>query len=332
MALDGPPAAVAPNATAEHEAAGGDFDAALSAAMADDTEQGLSTETETAQDVNAPKPEAGKTADAAETEEVADVAAEAKPVEKPPEPKQEEDSEAKKLRAGFTALARDRGKLREREAAAIAKEQAAQVYSQKAQAYDQLIRQMEADPVAIFKAHPRADELINKLLDGIVASEKSPAEREVAKLREEVARDKANLEAQKTAQLVENWKQTIRADVTKEADKFDLVNSLGQHEAVIQTITDYYTQYNGAILDVATAAQAIEDLLEAGVKKSKKFGSRAPVPSAQPVPGKTAPASRKAGSVTLASVHSSELPSGDGDDLPLDDPNERFRRVMAGLG
>jgi hypothetical protein len=35
--------------------------------------------------------------------------------------------------------------------------------------------------------------------------------------------------------------------------------------------------------------------------------------------------------VTLSSVHSSELPSGDEDDLPLDE-SERFKRVMAAIG
>jgi hypothetical protein len=43
MALDGPPQAAA-NATAELNEAGGDFDAAMSAAMADDEAAGISPE------------------------------------------------------------------------------------------------------------------------------------------------------------------------------------------------------------------------------------------------------------------------------------------------
>lgn len=348
MALDGPPIVangVAPNATAEHEAAGGDFDAAMAAAMADDTDEGLNVETETADDVNAPvaKPAAGKTADEAEKEGAEEVEAKAeepaaKPKDEKPKP---EDDDGIKLRSGFRALARDRQKIREREAAATVKEQAAAQYAQKAQAFDQVIARLKAGDATLLQ-EVGGDELINKFLDGVIASEKTPAEREVAKMRAELDRRDAEAKTREQQQVVETWKASVRSAVTAQADTFDLVNSLGHHDAVIATIEAYYAQYstkdaNGnvivpAILDVATAAQAVEDTLAKGLAKSKKFGARVPVNNAPPAKGTTAPSSRKAGSVTLSSVHSSELPSGDGDDLPLDDPNERFRRVMAGIG
>jgi hypothetical protein len=331
MALDGPPQAAA-NATAELNEAGGDFDAAMSAAMADDEAAGISPESEidnVAPEPNAPKPKAGKTADDAEKED--------KPVEakaEKPEPKKDEakpeDEDGIKLRSGFRALARDRQKIREREAAVVQKEQAAQQYVQKAQLFDQVIQRLREGDVKLLH-EVGGDELINKFLDGVIATEKSPAEREVARMRAELDKERADRTAREQAQQVESWKQSIRQTVTAGGDAFDLVNSLGQHEAVIQTITDYYAKYNGAILDVETAAQTIENLLEQGVAKSKKFGKREPVQTAQPGKGPPAPTSRKTGSVTLSSVHSSELPSGDEDDLPLDE-SERFKRVMAAIG
>lgn len=335
MALDGPPQA-APNATAEHEEAGGDFDAALAAAMEDDAAEGTSVETELAPEPNAPRPKAGKTADAAEGEpgegEEPDLAA--KPEDKPPEPKKDEakpeDEDGIKLRSGFRALARDRAKLREREATAAAKEQAAGAHVQKSQLLDVVIQRLRTEPIGVIR-ELGGDELVNKLLDGVIESEKSPAEREVAKLKAELARDKAALAEREQLQQIENWKAGVRQAVSGAGEAYDLVNSLGQQDAVIQVITDYFAKYQGAVLSVEDAAAAVEQTLAKGLEKSKKFGPRAPVNSATPGKGTPAPPARKGGSVTLGSVHSSELPAGADDDLPLDDPAERFKRVMATL-
>lgn len=332
MALDGPPQAAA-NATAELDEAGGDFDAAMSAAMSDDEAAGVEPGSEDlAPNPTAPvaKPDAGKTADEAEK---ADKGPETK-AEKP-DPKKDdakpEDEDGVKLRSGFRALARDRQKIREREATVAAKEQAAQQHTQKAQLFDVVLQRLRAGDVSLLQ-EVGGDELVNKFLDGVIATEKSPAEREVLRMRAELDRERADRTAREQAQQVESWKQSIRQAVSVGGDAYDLVNSLGQHEAVIQTITDYYAKYNGAILDVDTAAQAVEGILEQGVAKSKKFGKREPVQTAQPGKGTPAPSGKKPGSVTLSSVHSSEIPSSDGDDLPLDNDHERFKRVMVAIG
>jgi hypothetical protein len=339
MAIDGPPAAAAPvaaNATAEHEAAGGDFDAALAAAIADDTSEGVTTDQDqaSAEDVNAPAPETDKAEPDAEDETPKDLPAKAA------KPKAEETEPAKlrvaieaevktKLRAEFSALARDRSKLRERESAATATEQRAKAWEQKAAAFDNVVARLHADPAAVIR-EAGGDELVNKLLDGIVASEKSPAEREVAKLKADLERRDNEQKAREQQAVVDQWHASVRNEVAGN-EAFDLVNSLGQHDAVIATIEAYYNKYNGTILDVATAAQAVEDTLSKGLAKSKKFGARAPATNAQPSKGNPAPSGRKPGSVTLSSVHSSEVPASGEDDLPLD-PEKRFRALMASVG
>jgi hypothetical protein len=340
MALDAPPAATAPvaaNATAEHEAAGGDFDAAMAAALADDTAEGVSTDTETAEDVNAPVAEAKADDKPKGDEPAADPELKAtKDKDGKPEPqKLRESIEAEvkaKLRGEFSALARDRSKLRERETGAAATEQRAKIYEQKAQSFDVLVSRLIAGDVSVLhQLGAPGDEVINKLLDGVVASAKSPAEVEVARLKADLERRDAEAKAREQQTVVETWKASVRQEVAAAAETFDLVNSLDQHDAVIATIEAYYAKYNGAILPVADAAQAVEDTLAKGLAKSKKFGARAPGTNAQPSKGDPAPSGRKPGSLTLSSVHSSEVPASGEDDLPLDNPQERFRRVMAGL-
>lgn len=310
------------NATAEAEAAGGDFEAAMSAAMADDVAEGTPVEP----DAVAPEP----SAPVEKPDEGTEKPAEPKKDEKKPEPEvSAEDAEAKKLRAGFAALARDRGKLRDREAAAQQLETRAKAWETDATAFRGVKDRIVKDPLGLIREHG-GDELVNKLLDDIVASEKSPAERQVEALQKRLDDEKQAAAQRDTEQLVSNWKANIVKAVQDAGEKYDLVNSLDHHEAVIDTITAYAVKYGGAALDVATAAQAVEDTLAKGLAKSKKFGARAPGINAQPAKGTTAPSARKSGSgTTLSSVHSSELPPSE-EDLPLD-PQERFKRLMGSL-
>jgi sulfur relay (sulfurtransferase) DsrC/TusE family protein len=319
--------APAANATAEHEAAGETFEQALEAAMADDSADGTTPVEETAPEPTA-KPEGEKPEDDAE-ELGEDGKPKAKVEAKPKDKAEEETPDAKKLRAGFTALARDRAKLRDREAAAVQLEKNAQQYQGKAQLLDTVLSRMDTDPVGLLRERG-GDALINKLLDDIVAQEKSPAEREVAKLRAEREEEKRQAQEREQLATVDRWKQNVAASVRAD-ERFDLVNALGQHDAVVEAITQYYQKYNGAVLPVETAAQAVEDALAAGLAKSKKFGARAPSPNAQPSKGTPAPSGRKPGATSLSGVHASELPPSE-DDLPLDDPHARFQKLMSQLG
>ncbi len=341
MATEGAPAGGAEGAATDAGGeTGGDFDAALTAAIAETPGEAVEEA-----DVNAPAPdEGGEKNEAADEGDGED--GEEKPADEPKKDKPKDDKPdsvrekfraeltaeiRKELRGEFSALARDRSKLREREAAAAATEQRAKAFEQKAGAYDNLVERLRADPAKLVH-EAGGEELVNKLLDGIVAMEKSPAEREVQRMRAELeARDKATKEAEQRAQ-VEAWKSGVRTAVASN-ESFDLVNALGQHDAVIQTIEDYYVKYGGAILPVEDAAQAVEDILARGLAKSKKFGARAPGTNAQPSKtGTPAPSGgrKPTGTVTLGSVHSSEVPASAGDELPLD-PDKRFKAVMAAL-
>lgn len=321
------PAADTPAAEPSEQA---HFDASLAAALAEGGPDEPEPEPgEKAPEGDEPIQVSPDLADPPEEEEKTepDAAAKAKDEPKKDEPKPEDDG--KKLRDGFSALSRERKKLREREAAAAAKEQQAAVHVQKAQAFDQVLARLRTDPASVIR-ELGGDELTNKLLDGIVASEKSPAEREVEKLKADLQRRDDEAKAAQQQAQIQTWRDGVKSTVIAAGERFDLVNSLDQHDAVIETITAYYQKYNGAVLPVEDAAQVVEDVLAKGLAKSKKFGARVPVTNAQPATnGKTAPVGRKPGSTTLSSVSSSELPPS-GEDLPLD-PEERFRRVMAGL-
>lgn len=315
-------------ATTETPDTGGDFDAAMTAALADDAAdsgEAAPVETEAPEADTAELDADGKPVEKVEAE--ADEK-DAKPKEeKKDEPKAEDETpDAKKLRQGFAALARDRAKLRDREAAASATLEKAKGFQSKAELLDTVLQRMDTDPVGLLRERG-GEALVDKFLDAVVASEKSPAEVEVAKLRAEREQEKAEAKQREQLQTVATWKAGIAKHVQDAGEKYDLVNSLGQHEAVVEVITQYYQKHNGAVLDVETAAQAVEDTLSAGLAKSKKFGAREPVKTTQPSKGTPAPARK---GPTLSSVHSSELPPSE-DDLPLD-PTERFNRVMAGIG
>jgi hypothetical protein len=242
------------------------------------------------------------------------------------EPKPEPDKDAKPetpeaLRKGFAALARDRKKLQEREARAAAQVQEAQAFRQKADAFDNVVKRLHEDPIGLLR-EAGGDALINKALDGVIASEKSPAEREVEKLRREVEAERQRLAQAQQDQLVANWRNGIVSAVKAKADEYDLVVSLGMEDAVVEAITQYHIKHNGAVLPTDVAAAHVEKLLEGSLAKSKKFGARGAVK-----PAVVATPSRKTGAITtLSSVAS----GGEGPGVPaypMDD-NERFEAVL----
>jgi len=240
---------------------------------------------------------------------------------KPPEdPKGEKPETPEALRKGFAALARDRKKLQEREARAEAKVQAAAAYEQKAQAFDNVVKRLHEDPIGLLR-EAGGDALINKALDGVIASEKSPAEREVERLRREMEDRDKRAAQERQDQLVANWRAGIVREVSAAPEKYDLVNALGMHDAVIEAITQYHIKHNGAVLPTDVAAAHVEKLLEGNLSKSKKFSQRGAANSAV-----TATPSRKTGATTLSSVASGDAPPVAAE-LPEDD-DKRFEAVM----
>ena len=288
----------------------------------------------------APAPETEKPAEPAKPAETPAVAEPPKP-DAPPS-----DIEAAKLRKGFAKLADDRQKLIELQNRARAEIAGAQQYATKAQKHDEIVLAIEKDPAGFLLAHG-GEKLVQQALQGFIDMEKSPAEREVAKLRQEqTERDRAS--AQRTAEeTAANWRNGIVAKVQAD-ERFDLVNSLGLHGEVIGVITGYYEKHSErdakgnvtkpAILPWDTAAQAVEENRAAMLDKSKRYGKRTPAAATEETPpkkdapsAKPAAAPAKKAPTSLSSVPVAETPQHE-EDLPTDDLDERQRRVLAELG
>ncbi|WP_297826398.1 hypothetical protein [Mycobacterium sp.] len=268
---------------------------------------------------------------------------------KPPEPKPDTPAapiEDARLRKGFAKLAEGQQKLVEQQNALRQERAAVAGYADKAKAYDALLERMKADPAGVIAE--LGDEAVNKTLQGFIDREKSPAERETAKLRADIERDKAERLRLEQERVAADWRNGITAKVQAD-ERFDLVNSLGLHGAVIDVITGYYEKHserddNGnvtvpAILDWAIAAQAVEDHRASLIEKSKRYGKRTPA-AETPVTGKpkeapsakTTPAAQaKKPPTSLSSVPVAEGPSQE-EEFPTDDLDERQRRVLASLG
>jgi hypothetical protein len=284
----------------------------------------------------------------ASTEAPAEGEAAAKPDPTPatPESAAAEPPEAVKLRKGFAKLAEDRQKLLELQGAARAEKAAAQQYAAKAEAHDKLVERLRADPAGVIAE--LGDEAIEEALQGFIDREKSPAERETAKLRADIERDKAERLRQEQERVAADWRNNITRQVAAD-ERFDLVNTLGLHGNVIDVITGYYEKHserddNGnvtvpAILDWAIAAQAVEDHRAQLIERSKRYGKRAPTDETPATPGKkdatpakaTPAVPAKKPPTSLSSVSVAEGPSTE-EEFPVDDLEERQRRVLASLG
>jgi hypothetical protein len=191
---------------------------------------------------------------------------------------------------------------------------------------------------------------VQKALQGFIDMEKSPAEREVAKLRQEREQEKAQAAQQKAEEGVAAWRNDIFAKVRAD-ERFDLINAMDLHEQVIGVIRGYYeknSQRDGegkvvvpAILSWDVAAQAVEDTRAAKLEASKRYGKRTPAaaaPAETPVaakkdapPAKPAPAPAKRAPTSLSSVPVAESPVQE-DEYSSDDLDLRERQVLAALG
>lgn len=290
---------------------------------------------------------AGQAAPAAEGGEAA-AKSDDKPAENPPEAAKVEppanDIEAAKLRKGFAKLADERQKLVDLQNTARTATQNAQQYAEKARKHDELTAAIDNDPAGFLLARG-GEELVQKALKGFIDMEKSPAEREVAKMRAELAdRDtKAAQRDQETAAA--NWRNGITAKVQAD-ERFELVNTLGLHAEVVSVITGYYEKHSErddkgnvtkpALLPWDTAAQAVEDTRAAMLEKSKRYGKRTPAAAEETPAKKDAPtakpvaASAKKAPTSLSSVPVAETPLRE-DELSSD-PDERQAQILAEMG
>jgi hypothetical protein len=262
------------------------------------------------------------------------------PGELPPPPAAADGSaDAVKLRKGWASLAKDKEALVAKTAEANAAIERAKAYEQQARDLAALPDQFAADPLeALFrvtgkKTIEEREALLNTILDKVVEQEKSPVEKEILRLRQEIAakeskaaKDQAereqNAEAAKNQQILAQWQQNnvnFASSTPENIAKYDMIVALKMGEAVHQTCLAYHALHN-VILDPAVAADNVEKNLRAGVAKSKYVqdqiaasrAAAAPAPkapvappkAAQPSNGTTAP--KKLGTSTLSGVASGD--------------------------
>lgn len=281
----------------------------------------------------------------------ADPVAPAEPAAPVPAPA-ELAAEAVKLRKGWASLARDKEALVAKTNEANAAIESSKVHRAKAEQLDQIPAQFKADPIAfMFKLAgaetvDQQESFMTALLDRVIETEKSPMEREFARLKgdlaaKEAAAEKARADAAATAKEAENqrviaqWEATntgFAASTPENVKKYDLINNLDMGAAVHQTCVNYHKKY-GVILDAATAADYVEKHFRAGVDRSEyvksKFAAPSPAPARTPSNGTAAP--KQSGATNL-----SQLASGDGASstpaIPEElEGNDRFEAVMRDL-
>ena len=263
--------------------------------------------------------------------------------EEPPAPATDLAKESAALRKGWAALARDKEQLVAKANAVTAELERVRSYEPKAKFLDSLPAKIKADPVAFLEANGVS---VDDLLNRVIEAEKSPVEREIQQLKAEREAEKkraaeeaqsaaARAESEKNTRIIAEWQAKNTGFASTNPDRYDLIVSLDQGEAVHQTCLAYHQKY-GVILDPATAADYVEKGLRAGIQKSKFLKSLsaasalkpAPVPAkpAQPSSApKTAP--KQTGSTaTLSSVATGDsAPSAD--ELP-GDSDSRMEAVL----
>lgn len=262
------------------------------------------------------------------------------------------NAETVKLRKGWASLARDKEALVARTNEANAAIERSKAHQTKAEQFDKIPEQFKADPLAFMyrlagaETAEQQEAFTTRLLDRVIETEKSPVEREILSMRQELAaRDaaaaKAKTDADAAAKEAENQRVIAQweagntgfaASTPENVKKYDLINSLGMGAAVHQTCLAYHAKH-GVILDPATAADYVEKNFRAGVDRSEyvksKTATPAPTPAKAPSNGTVAP--KQSGATSL-----SQLASGDGPSLTTELPedltgSDRFDAVLRDL-
>lgn len=255
-------------------------------------------------------------------------------------------AEAAKLRKGWASVAREKENIVRKTQEAAATLERAKAWQSKAEQFDAIPAKIQEDPIAFLEAHGVA---IDKVLDRVIETEKSPIEREMARLKQEIADKEANAKkAQEEAeakrlsdhhkQVIADWQTrnvNFASSTPQNAEKYDLIVSLNQGEAVHQTCLAYYEKY-GVVLDPQIAADNVEAHLRAGVEKSKYVKSK--FAASQPAPKPTAPAKAQPSNVPSNAPKQSGTPttltsvaSGDGTSSTADLPDDNGDRMEAVL-
>jgi hypothetical protein len=234
-----------------------------------------------------------------------------------PETETEETSEPKPADAPEVVQARKMvAAANRKERKALDALKTARQYEEGAKAWDQFRALLKSDPRAAFAAAGFDDEAATRL----IAETPDPTDR-VTQLENQLKRQEQ--ERVQAAQLarIEEMKGVVRQKVEAQADRFDLVNSFGQHDEVWDRMVAYH-DLHGEVpegLEAVIAAE-LEAELEAAVSKSKKFaraGSKATNSNDKPTAMKGSASAAKPKTTTLTNFGSSRSPVKT-EDLPLD--------------
>ena len=263
------------------------------------------------------------------------------------------EAETVRLRKGFQKLAADQEKAVNMMAKAKADVAASASYREKAEKFDSIDARIKSDPLG-FLVERGGEEIVDAVLQAVVAAEESPEAREVKKLRKEIeaketkaAQDAKDAEARRVAaanqQALDQWRadNLAFASLPDKAEAYDMINTLGLASLVHDTAVAYYNQHK-VIPDRKFVADHVEKQLRAGIVKSKyareTFGAAAPgtAAAATPAAGAKTPqgngteASKKTGgnTVTLAGVATGDAAPAGADALPENDSDERFAVVL----
>lgn len=218
-----------------------------------------------------------------EPKTVAAPAAESAPQEaKPSEPQQSDDFSAK-----FAALSRRERQLLEREKKLKQIEEENNQKFQKATSYEDRLKKVKQNPAELDNILSEAgmtfEEYVNFKL-GIESEKKelSPDEmynqlkKEMEENFKKIEEEKLKAEEAKNTQIISDFKNDIESFITKNSDKYELINYQGDTQLVFDVIEEYYATH-GEVLDIEEAANHVEKHLEDlvdGATKLKKIASK----------------------------------------------------------
>jgi hypothetical protein len=208
---------------------------------------------------------------------------EEKPIEAPS--KSEDDFSSK-----FAALSRRDKQLLERERKLKAMEEEQTQRGTVAKSWEEKKKEFKQNPDALLnEVGLTFEELINLKL-GIQEEPKKLSPDEMYKqIKEEMEASFKKIEDEKikakedeSTQILESFKHDIESHITKNADKYELINYQGDHNLVFEVIQEYYN-LNNEVLSIEAAADHVEKHLEdlvMGATKLKKVASKfAPKPA-----------------------------------------------------
>lgn len=201
--------------------------------------------------------------------------------ENPPENDNDSHNEDPMFSKRFAALSRQEKILRQREADLKAQAEKYKAYEEGQSAQEKFMAEIKENPMAVLEKYNLSlDDLIQYSL-GMEAPEPTTDDRvaqlqaQIEKMQQDLlSREEQAKKAQEEAaqnsidEAIAAHKESIAQHIQTNADKYELVSAKGEDAlALIWTVTEQYFENNHEVLDVATAAEHVENyLFEEGQK------------------------------------------------------------------